>query len=70
MKNTKKSVKSIKRAMIISAAAMAVCIIGIILVFVKEKRWDAIGCSMLACNTAIFCCNSEAYSKAKKESEE
>lgn len=70
MKNTKKSVKSIKRSVIISGIAIAICIVGIVLEFVMEKRWDATGCTMLACNATIFCCNAEAYSKAKKESEE
>lgn len=66
MKNTKKKIKSIRKALVISAVTMAVCIIGVLLVFVKEKRWDAAGCSILACNAAIFSCCCEALKKAEE----
>lgn len=64
MKNSNKSIKSIKTALAISAAAMIIGIIGIILAFVKEKKWDAAGCSILCCNAVIFSCNYDALKKA------
>lgn len=64
MNNSKKSIRSIKRALAISTAAMIIGLIGIILVFVKEKKWDAAGCSILACNATIFFCNYDALKKA------
>ncbi len=64
MKKTNVSVRSIKRAMVISTAALIIGLIGIILAFAIEKRWDATGCSILVCNTAIFFCNYAALKKA------
>jgi len=66
MKNNKSNIKSIKRALGISTAAMIIGLIGVMLVFVKEQRWDAVGCSILACNAAIFC---GYYEELKKASE-
>ncbi|MBQ8961627.1 MAG: hypothetical protein IJ071_10530 [Ruminococcus sp.] len=64
MKNTTNSIKSIKRGLALSAAAMLIGLIGIILLFVKENRWDAVGCSILACNAVIFCSYHEELKKA------
>lgn len=67
MKNTKKSTKSIKTAIIISMVALAACIVGVVIEFVSKKTWDAAGCGILACNAAILFCNLDAYKKAKQE---
>lgn len=64
MKKTIRNAKSIKRAIAISTAAIIVGLIGVILVFMIEKRWDATGCSILASNAAIFFCNYAALKKA------
>ena len=64
MNKSIRSAKSIKTAMAISTAAIIVGLIGVILVFANEKRWDATGYSILASNAAIFFCNYEALKKA------
>ena len=64
MNKSIKNVKSIKRAIAISTAAVIIGFIGIILCYINENRWDAAGCSILACNAAIFACNYEALKKA------
>ncbi|MBR1864839.1 MAG: hypothetical protein IJ806_12220 [Ruminococcus sp.] len=70
MKKNSNNVKRIKRDMVISTIAMAIGLIGIILLFVKEKKWDAVGCSILACNAVIFWCSYDALKKAADEKEE
>lgn len=67
MKNTKKSTKSIKAAIIISMAAIAACIIGVVIEFASKKTWDAAGCGILACNATILFCNLDAYKKIKQD---
>ena len=69
MKKTNKSVKS-KRALLLSTVAMIIGLIGIILVFIFDKKWDATGCSILACNATIFYCNYDALKKATDGKEE
>ena len=66
MKKTNKSVKSLKSALVISTIAMIIGLIGVILVFVKENKWDGVGCSILACNATIFACNYDALKKASE----
>ena len=61
----KKNINKIKAGLIISAAAMAICILGIVLSLVMEHKWDIHGCIILACNAVIFSCNYDAYKDLK-----
>ena len=70
MKKSNISIKSIKRALAISAAAMIIGLIGVILGFVMDKKWDAAGCSILCCNAVIFSCNYNALKKAAENENE
>ena len=64
MKNT--NIKSIKRALAISTAAMIIGIIGILLELIIDKKWDSAGCSILACNAVIYCWYHDALKKASE----
>lgn len=70
MKKSNKSIKSIKTALVISAVAMIIGLIGVILGFVMDKKWDAAGCSILCCNAVIFSCNYDALKKAAENKDE
>lgn len=59
-----KKINSVKTAAVISAAAMLFCLAGVILTFAQNKTFDSTGCTILACNTAIFASAFSAYKKA------
>lgn len=40
--------------MMISTAAIVICLIGIVIEFVSKKTWDATGCCILSCNSVIL----------------
>ena len=69
MKNTVKSVKSLKRALVISVVAMVICVVGMILEFVMNKKLDYIGGAILCCNATIFISNYDALKKAEEDSD-
>ena len=68
MKNTVKRAKSLKRALVISIVAMVICIVGIIMELVMEKKLDYTGGAMLLCNATIFMSNYDALKKSEDDS--
>lgn len=67
MKNSARSAYKIKKSMMISTAAIVICLIGLIIEFVSKKTIDETGCMMLACNAVILSGSMEAYEKARQE---
>ncbi len=62
----KKNTNAIKAAMMISLTATLAVLLGVILQFVKNWQFDAAGCTILACNTAILSSCASAYLKCRK----
>lgn len=67
MKKTTRSAHSIRKSMMISTAAIIVCLIGIIIEFASKKTFDTAGCLMISCNAVILSCYMEEYRKAREE---
>ncbi len=62
----KKNVKTLKAAVIISFVTTLFLIAGVVLQFVNTRQFDASGCGILACNTAILSSCLIAYRESMK----